>query len=126
MPYLLVVDDDHDVREVVTQVLEDEGWAVQGASDGVFAVEHLDQNEPPGLILLDLMMPRMNGWEVLEAIKSRPGLQAVPIVILTAAVDRKTRNELAGRGLEVLTKPVQLQDLIAVVASKCARAPAAG
>ena len=72
------------------------------------------------------MMPRMNGWEVLEAIKSRPGLQDVPIVILTAAVDRKTRNELAGRGLEVLTKPVQLQDLIAVVASKCARASAAG
>ena len=124
MPYLLVVDDDHDVREVVAQVLEDEGWAVESASDGVFAVEHLDRSTPPGLILLDLMMPRMNGWEVLEAISARPGLHGVPIVILTAAVDRKTRSELADRGLEVLTKPVHLEDLIAIVARKCTRAAA--
>ena len=127
MPYLLVVDDDHDVREVVTQVLEDEGWAVHGASDGTFAVEHLDRHAAPGLILLDLMMPRMNGWEVLEAISARPALHDVPIVVLTAAVDRKTRSELAERGLEVLTKPVQLKDLIAVVARKCAKeAPVEG
>jgi CheY-like chemotaxis protein len=121
MPYLLVVDDDHDVREVVTQVLEDEGWLVHAASDGAFAIEHLDQNAPPGLILLDLMMPRKNGWEVLEEVSARPQLAEVPIVVLTAAADRKTRNELAARGLEVLTKPVQLSDLIAVVERKCAR-----
>jgi CheY-like chemotaxis protein len=121
MQYLLVVDDDHDVRDVVAQVLEDEGWSVQTASDGAFALEHLDQSEPPGLILLDLMMPRMNGWEVLEAVSQRPALAGVPIVILTAAADRRTRSDLGARGFEVLTKPVQLTDLIAVVERKCLR-----
>ena len=125
MPYLLVVDDDHDVREVVSQVLEDEGWAVESASDGAFAVEHLDRHAPPELILLDLMMPRMNGWEVLDALTLRPALSSVPIVILTAAVDRKTRSDLASRGLDVLIKPVQLAELIAVVAGKCTKRVAA-
>jgi CheY-like chemotaxis protein len=126
MPYLLVVDDDHDVREIVSQVLEDEGWAVESASDGAVALEHLDGHTPPMLILLDLMMPRMNGWEVLEAIGARPALRDVPIVVLTAAVDKKTRAELSGRGLEVLTKPVHLQDLVAAVERRCSRQPAAG
>lgn len=82
--HILVVDDDADLRETVQMLLELEGFAVTAAANGRAALERLRAGERPGLILLDLMMPEMNGWEFLQHARQDPNLGSIPIVIMTA------------------------------------------
>ncbi len=82
---VLVVDDEPDVLLLCRVNLEFEGYDVVQASDGVEALEQM-RAEKPDLVLLDVMMPRMDGWAVLETAKADADLQATPIVLLTAKV----------------------------------------
>jgi CheY-like chemotaxis protein len=107
---VLIVDDDPDLLEVTAFVIEGEGLAVETASDGAEALARLGHGRRPTLVLLDLMMPVMNGWELLAAVAKDPSLAGIPIVVLTAG----DHTEVPG-AREVLSKPMDLQELLRVV-----------
>jgi two-component system response regulator MprA len=113
---VLVVEDDRDVRDAIAEVLDDSGYLPVLAANGREALARLRSGEPlPHLILLDLMMPEMDGWEFRSVQGSDPALSGVPVVVLTAhadAQDAADRMHAAG----FLRKPVQLTELLAVVA----------
>jgi len=93
MSSILLVEDDRDSREALAFILEEAGHTVASAGNGREALELLDEDEPPDLILLDLMMPVMNGWEFLGERKRRPRLASIPVMVLTAAaLDDKLRD----------------------------------
>jgi diguanylate cyclase (GGDEF)-like protein len=103
---ILVVDDDADVRLFVRAVLEADGYRVVEASSGREAIRRL-RTRRPALILLDVMMPAMDGYAVVEAIKSAPG-PFVPVILLTALDDPDSRKRGIDAGAdEVLAKPVR-------------------
>ncbi|HKB72021.1 MAG TPA: response regulator [Thermoanaerobaculia bacterium] len=81
---VLVVEDDDDVREALLFLLEDEGVHAVGATDGRDALEKIENGLRPALILLDLMMPVMDGERFLRARKVDPGLAAIPVVVVSA------------------------------------------
>ena len=80
---ILVVDDDQDIRDVIEMALHSQGYAVETASDGVEAMERLSHGLRPSLILLDLMMPRMNGGEMLDEVRNDAELAGIPVVLLS-------------------------------------------
>jgi CheY-like chemotaxis protein len=108
--FVLIVDDDPDLLEVTSFVIESEGIAVETAKNGEEALALIGAGTPPTLILLDLMMPVMNGWEFLAAVANDPLLQEIPIVVLTAA----EHADVPG-AREVVSKPMDLKELLRVV-----------
>jgi two-component system, chemotaxis family, chemotaxis protein CheY len=111
---VLVVDDEPDLLDVMRFVLESEGFGVETARNGKEALDRmLDRiraGRAPGLVLLDLMMPVMNGWTFLDEISKTPVLKEIPVVVLTAS-----RAEGVPGAVEVLHKPVDLGLLIQTV-----------
>lgn len=107
---ILVVDDDEAIRAFVQLALEDTGYEVIVAADGLDALE-ATRNYRPGLILLDMRMPRMNGWEFAEAYRRQRSPRA-PILIMTAGRDA-TCSEVGAAGC--LGKPFDLDQLISSV-----------
>jgi CheY-like chemotaxis protein len=81
--YILVVDDDDDFRETLAEVLTEAGYPVQQAENGEVAIARAAE-EAPGMVLLDLKMPVLDGWGVMERMRSDPKSAAVPILILSA------------------------------------------
>jgi CheY-like chemotaxis protein len=109
---ILVVDDDDDVREALRRLLDDEGYAVAVASNGVEALDYLRSSAPrPSVILLDLMMPVMNGWQFRGVQKKDPDLCSIPVVVLSASGAARERVGLLGVS-EVILKPFDLEDLL--------------
>ena len=107
---ILVVEDELDLLEVTRFALECEGFGVETARNGQEALELLRAGARPGLVLLDLMMPVMNGWELLDEIARTPSLQGIPIVVLTAATSADVHGAAA-----ILHKPLELGSLIEIV-----------
>lgn len=117
---ILVVDDDIDLRDVVCDVLRHAGYPVVAASNGREALEQLAREPSIRLVLLDLMMPVMNGWEFRAAQRARPELASIPTVVLTAAADlSRTPVEATA----VLQKPVSVKKLLEVVSAQLASKP---
>lgn len=81
--YILVVDDDQDFREALSEVLTDAGYPVQQAENGEVALQRVAE-EAPGIVLLDLKMPVLDGWGVMERMRSDARSSAIPILILSA------------------------------------------
>jgi DNA-binding response OmpR family regulator len=107
---ILAVDDDPAILDVVAQVLEEEGYDVLTANGGRAAVE-LARQRLPRLILLDLMMPEMNGWQVVAELRASTQTRAIPILLLSARRD----TELMANNLGVnayLEKPFDLDELL--------------
>lgn len=124
---ILVVDDDDDIREVVRQLLDDEGYRTSGASNGKEALEvALAEHDGPALILLDLMMPVMDGWEFLVRIEDEPTLNRVPVALMSAhpkirrALDKERDR---GAALLLLPKPLDVVHLMTIVRRFCAGKP---
>lgn len=117
--FVLVVDDDPDIRESLETVLGIHGHPVATAADGSEAIELLRRKAaPPCLILLDLMMPGMNGFEFRAELEADPMLANIPIIIITGAgvlVDEKAGSLRA----EVLRKPFDLKALLSTVKRFC-------
>ena len=82
---VLVVDDDQAVRDALRELLETEGYAVEEAADGRSALQRLQAGLRPSVILLDLMMPVMDGWDFRQAQLADPNLRDLPVLIITAA-----------------------------------------
>jgi CheY-like chemotaxis protein len=110
-PDILIIDDDPAIRSTVTEILQDEGYRVRTAGDGLDGLAALVE-QLPALILLDMRMPVLDGWGVARAVRER-GLQ-VPFVVLTAAQDARRWAEEVG-AIGFLPKPFDLLELLAVV-----------
>jgi CheY-like chemotaxis protein len=112
---ILVVEDDHDVRDAMVQVLEAEGYAAVPASDGEDALERLDAGLAPCVILLDLMMPRMDGWQFIEQQRRRES--TVPIIVVSAY---GSQEQVRSEGVVAyMRKPVDIDALLAAVGRHC-------
>ncbi len=112
--YILIVEDDFDIREALTQILEEEGYPVRGAANGKEALEVAASGPTPSLILLDLMMPVMNGWQFRAEQLQNPRLASVPVLVISA--DPHVQPKAATLGVAgLLKKPVSLDDLLAAV-----------
>lgn len=119
---VLVIDDDEDVREAIVEVLQDQRYPWLAASNGVEALEALRRAPSPCVILLDLMMPVMNGWEFRRALLADADLARVPVVVLSAHVDVKRAAEALGAAAH-LGKPIQLERLMSIVGQHCGPPP---
>src|SRR5262245_9680008 len=107
---ILIVDDDPDIRETMGLILEDEGFEVSLASDGAEALAKLRGCEPPHLILLDLMMPVMNGWQFRAEQEKEEALLNIPVIVISA--DSNLREKAQAFGGNYLAKPLDIQDLL--------------
>ena len=117
---VLVVDDDPDIRETLGLVLGRHGYAVTTAADGVEALQRMRNGSPrPCVVLLDLMMPRMNGFEVWQAMEAAER-STIPVVVLTGA-SAMAASQAQELQLEVLRKPVGLRELLRIVGRFCGR-----
>ena len=116
--YILIVDDASDIRLILTVALTDAGYRVECVTNGQEALARLrTATERPGLILLDLMMPIMDGWEFLRRQQADPALAAIPVVVLSAVAEAAAGAALGAR--RVLRKPIDFAALRAVVAQYC-------
>jgi CheY-like chemotaxis protein len=101
---VLVIDDDPVSRDLLRPVLEAEGWAVEVAEDGQAGLRRVAE-APPDLILLDLMMPRVNGFEVAAQLHNHPAWRSIPVVVMTAKdITEEDRQRLNGNVARVLQK----------------------
>ena len=121
---ILVVDDDPDLVEAVSMKLESLGYRVAKAYDGQEAMEKITK-ERPALIILDVMMPRKNGWEVCDEIKNNDDLKDIIIILLTAVADSvKSTSYTHHDGKTTLAddyipKPIDLDKLMEIVQDHC-------
>ena len=115
MKQILVVEDDTSIRDMLTDVLEDEGYHVICAANGCEALVQLRERQPPPhLILLDLMLPHMDGWDFCEEWRRDPHLADIPVVIISASNHIKQRQipcDIAA----CLAKPFELDRLLDIV-----------
>jgi CheY-like chemotaxis protein len=109
---LLVVDDDPDVLESLCEALVSEGYEVRGARDGIEALEAIEERRPD-LIVTDLMMPTMTGFELLAALHDNPELASIPTLIITAV--RGVEAQQQAPTAMVLPKPLDLDRLLRVI-----------
>ncbi|MCC6556244.1 MAG: response regulator [Polyangiaceae bacterium] len=111
---ILVVDDDQDIRETLTELLQEEGYSVARASHGREALAMLREGSNPSLILLDLMMPIMDGWQFRAEQQSDPALASIPVVVISAM--GKDEKIAALGAAQLLKKPIRLEQLLDAVA----------
>jgi CheY-like chemotaxis protein len=121
IPPLVIVDDDDDLRSTLANLLAAEGYKVAAFGDARTALAALEDGQRPFLILLDLMMPGMSGWEFRAAQLEHAALASIPVVVVTAA---RMLNDHQGAlsGLEILRKPFDLDVLLALVDRYAGRA----
>lgn len=112
---ILIVEDDEAIRETLRLALELEGYSVATAADGKEGLEALSKIERPCLILLDLMMPIMNGWQFAEAIEKDMILAQIPIAVVTAYAEKATSI----KSKAIIKKPVDLDALFRIVEKWC-------
>jgi CheY-like chemotaxis protein len=116
MAKILVVEDNDDVREMMAITLQLEGYKVTTAVNGHEALEKLRSGLKPGLILLDLMMPGMDGWEFRRALQREPSMRDISVVVISAATGDLLSRAVADA---YLPKPIDMDQLLDVVSELC-------
>jgi CheY-like chemotaxis protein len=112
---VLVADDEPEVVDLVTIVLESAGYTIESASDGKTALAKI-QARPPDLVLLDMRMPEMTGLMVLDRLRSDPATAAIPVVMLSVVVtDPDIRMALEHGAVTYLSKPFEIRELMWVI-----------
>ena len=124
MAQILITEDDSDIREDLAEILRDVGYTVATATNGAEALAYLKSQPPPCLILLDLMMPVMNGWDFRSQQLADEALRAIPVLVLTGVADLQRVKTL--QAAAVLTKPFKLEPLLAVIGRHCGSPEAGG
>jgi CheY-like chemotaxis protein len=112
---ILVVDDDRDIRETLGDILLHEGYQVELAENGARALELIRRGPRPALVLLDLMMPVMSGWEFLEEAEQDEELAAIPVLVVSAMPAPLAPEAAKGGVKACLHKPLQLDRLLDLV-----------
>jgi CheY-like chemotaxis protein len=113
---ILVVDDDQDIRDSLREVLEDEGYQVACVANGREALDYLKTASPrPCVILLDLMMPVMDGWQFRREQKQDPAIADIPLVVITATGKRQVLIDAA----DLVMKPLDLNRLFETIERYC-------
>jgi CheY-like chemotaxis protein len=115
---VLVVEDDADIREAMVAILESEGYDVSVAGDGAEALAQLKAGSRPCIILLDLMMPVMDGWTFCQETGKDTELAAIPIVVVSALTRQDPRNGCV-RAVDRLSKPLNFGKLLATLELYC-------
>lgn len=116
-PYILIVDDDPDILEGILTILETQPYRLATARDGKKCMEMISQ-EIPDLLILDLLMPRMDGWGVIREMRSEPHYTEIPIMVLTTVIEDASRRRYeleTGMAMDVqdyIQKPTKPADLI--------------
>src|SRR5947208_2564621 len=111
-PVVLIVDDDPRLREYVRVNLEMEGYSVREAGDAEQGLSVLEESTPD-LVLLDVMMPGVDGWEMLRRVQERHGVGAIPVIMFSGKVEELAAEEAASRGAQAFVgKPFSPQELI--------------
>lgn len=119
---ILVIDDEVQIRQLISTVLTDEGYSVDLAANGDAALTYLQATPAlPCVIILDLMMPTLNGWDFLRARQDDLRLAPIPIIVISAAHTFATARVLGAQ--EFLLKPLDLDHLVALVQRYCGSAP---
>jgi CheY-like chemotaxis protein len=111
---ILVVEDERDLREMMRDALELNGYAVVTASEGQAALDALAHIEQVCLVLVDLIMPGMNGWDFLTELRARPAFAQVPVVVHSSLPNAAPQG-----ATRVLRKPLELVRLLEVVREYC-------
>lgn len=111
---VLIVEDEEDLRELMRDALQMRGYSVVTAEEGSDALRKLEDIGRPCLILLDLLMPGMNGWDFFEQVRQRPELASVPVIVHSSASYRAPSGVT-----RVLQKPLAFERLLSVVAEYC-------
>jgi DNA-binding response OmpR family regulator len=115
MARILVADDDADIRQLVIYALADQGHEVSVAKDGLEAVEHI-QESPPDLLILDVMMPELDGYQVLETLGEKGLLELTKVLVLTAKGSERDWKQGYDLGAHrYMTKPFDPDELLAEV-----------
>ena len=118
--YVLIVDDDPDLVETVSMILESKGYEVGKAYDGIEGEEAIKKRRPD-VVVLDVMMPRKNGYQLCKELKANPATKSIPVVLLTAvgeAVPTTTYSHAEGMAVEAedfIPKPVDAATLVEAV-----------
>ena len=107
---VLIVDDDEDMQALLQTVLENQEYEVSTAEDGLAALQELEKSAPD-LILLDLMMPRMDGYAFTEELRQRGLQSSIPIIVISADVNAKQNTEQLGAN-SYISKPFDVRDLL--------------
>ncbi len=115
---VLIVEDDADLREMMAQLLSLEGYKAVAVANGREALEYLHGSDAPKVILLDLLMPVMDGWEFRRMQQADPALASVPVIVLSA-LDQNRAGSLDATAF--LKKPLDFDHLLALVREHCAR-----
>ncbi len=121
---ILIVENDDSLREGAAELLEENGYDVDSAEDGLAGLDLLKSMEGgklPDLILLDLWMPRMDGWQFKAEIKKVPAFAKIPIVVFTA--DRLSEDVLSIGADDYIVKPPDVEALLTTVEYFCQRTP---
>lgn len=118
MGAVLLVEDDTDIREGIAESLREEGYEVVTATNGLEGLARAHERPDYGLVLLDLMMPVMDGWECCRKLRKDPELSRLPVILLSATGALESERRLLGAA-GVLRKPIRLEELHAVVAQHC-------
>jgi CheY-like chemotaxis protein len=116
MPLVLIVDDDARIRALMARLLETSGYAAAEAANGVEALAQMRERRPC-IILLDLQMPIMDGWEFRRQQLADPALADVPVICVTGFYD--SSDMFRSAGVKCFTKPVQLSALLAAIRDVC-------
>ena len=119
---VLVVEDDNDLRESLCQALRDNGFSVVSATNGQQALEVLHGGSRPAVILLDLMMPVLNGWELRDALRDDPRLADIPQLVISAYMDEAEQHVLALPPDDCIRKPFHIRILLEAIERHCAAA----
>ena len=118
MPSVLIVEDDIELRDALAETLRDEGYEVASASHGGEALSQLRLGRRPCVILLDLTMPVMNGWQFRAEQRQDPDLAKIPVIVLSAGA--RLAEQMPALGVrDYLQKPVSLNHLLGTIADYC-------
>lgn len=114
-PTVLLVEDEANLREMMADALAARGYSVVTAEEGQEALQKLEGMEPPCVILLDLLMPGMNGWDFFERLRAFPELASVPVIIHSSATSRPPDG-----AARVVKKPLGFERLLSIIGEYCA------
>ena len=116
---ILVVEDDRDTLDSLCAVLAQLGYQAIGALNGKIALDRLQamRSSPPCLIILDIMMPVMDGWQLRKELQRDPDLAGIPIIVVSA--DLSAGQSAAAAGVDFIAKPIEVENLVEVVRRVC-------